>query len=419
LCGYWPLPKKKGEKTVERWRLNLIVLCVGQFLVMGGMTMVIPFLPLYIQELGIHDKNQVAIWAGIIFAGNFLTSFLFQPFWGGLADRYGRKMMLLRSGFGMAVVTCLMGASTSVWHLLLLRLLNGTIAGYNPAAVSLISANTPKEKMGYAMGVLQSGSVAGTILGPLIGGLLAEWIGFRHIFFITGGLLFLATLNTTFTVKETFDREKAAQKPRISIFGGLKQLSKIPQLPSLFAVTFLIQFAMLSSMPLIALFVQELHGKPEFLALLAGLVGSVMGFSNMITSPVLGRLGDKLGAERILLISLLGAALTFIPQAMVQNVWQLLISRFCLGIFLGGLLPSVHALIRKYTPDGMESRAYAFNTSALSLGNMLGPIIGGAISGWITIRGLFLLAAVLLFFNAFWVKTALYRTDKSKHPGNQ
>ncbi|UUZ93843.1 MFS transporter [Paenibacillus sp. P25] len=396
------------------WRINLLVLWFGNFLVMAGMTMIVPFLPLYIQEMGLHDPNRLATWAGIIFAGNFVTSFLFQPIWGGLADRYGRKVMLLRSGFGMAVVMTLMGLAQTPWHLFLLRMLNGVISGFVPASVSLMSAGTPKDKMGVAMGTLQSGSVAGSILGPLFGGVLAEWIGFRPIFFITGGLLFAASLLAAFLVKEKFDTAMAKKQQTMSIFSGFKELSTTKEPPALYSVTFVIQFAILSSMPLIPLFVQRLHGGGEMLAFYAGLVGSVTGFSNMIASPLLGRVGDRLGSQRVLAISLIGAALAFIPQAMVHNIWRLFAARFLLGIFMGGLLPSVQTLIRKFTPDGMESRSYSFNSSALALGNMLGPVIGGAVSGWIGIRGLFVMSTVLLLLNAVWVRKSLYRRRQGR-----
>ncbi len=398
-----------------KWKRNLVVLWIGQFFVMGGMTMIIPFLPLYIQELGIHNEHEIAIWAGVIFAANFVTSFIFQPIWGRLADRYGRKVMLIRSGLGMAIVMTLMGFAGTVWTLLILRLLNGVIAGFTPAAVALMSANTPKEKMGFAMGMLQSGVIAGTILGPVMGGLMAGWVGYRPIFYITGLLILTATGLVHFVVREKFNVEEAAQQPNVSVYQGFRQIKGIPQLPALFAVTFIIQFALLGAMPLMPLYVEELHVPIDHLALYAGLVISVTGFSNMVASPLLGRLGDKWGSEKILGISLVGAALALIPQAMVHNVWQLFAARFFLGIFLGGLIPSVHALIRKYTPDGMEGRAYSFNTSSLSLGNMAGPIAGGLLSGWISIRGVFVVGALLLLVNAIWVQ----RTLSQKKPFDQ
>ncbi|MFC0212382.1 MFS transporter [Paenibacillus chartarius] len=394
---------------MARWQINLIVLWFGQFMVLGGMTMIIPFLPLYIREMGITEEHAVATWAGLIFAGNFVTSFLAQPIWGNLADRYGRKMMLLRSGFGMSAVMVLMGFATHPWQLLLLRMLNGTISGYAPAAVALMSSNTPKEKMGFAMGTLQSGAVAGTIMGPFLGGLLADAIGFRNIFYVTGALLFTASFLSMLLVREKFDKAEQSAKPKISIVQSFKQLSQVPQLPSLYAVTFLIQFSMLCTMPLMPLFVEKLHGPGGNLAFYAGLVSSVTGFSNMIASPLLGRLADRIGHERILMISLIGASAAFIPQALAQKVWQLLAARFLLGIFMGGLLPTVNALIRKHTPGGMESRSYSFNSSALSLGNMSGPVIGGATSSFVPIQGLFAVASGLLLFNSLWVRRTLVR----------
>ncbi|GGH15667.1 MFS transporter [Paenibacillus segetis] len=403
---------------MKTWKVNLIVLWFGLFLVNAGMTMITPFLSLYLaRDLHVQGEHQIGLWAGAIFAANFATSFIFQPLWGKLSDKYGRKIMLLRSGFGMAIVITLMGFATQPWHLLALRLLNGTISGFNPAAVSLVSGTAPEKRMGFAMGTIQSGNVAGTILGPLIGGLLAEWVGFRPIFYITGSLLFIASVLALLLVRENFDRQKAANKPQISVLQGFRELNKTPQLTALFAVTFLLQFAMLSPMALLPLYVEKLHGIATKVEFWAGFVIAVTGISNMITSPLLGKLSDSVGAHRILTFSLLGAAATLIPQAFVHTVWQLIIIRFLMGIFMGGLLPSVNALIRFYTPKGMESRAYGFNGSTLALGNMLGSLIGGFLSGYIGIEGIFIISGILLFINTIWVRMKLYSKPKSLNPG--
>lgn len=396
------------RKSWETWQINLYVLWFGQFLVNAGMTMITPFLSLYLaQDLGVTG-DAVGVWAGIIFSANFMTSFLFQPLWGSLSDKYGRKIMLLRSGFGMAIVITLMGFAQTPWQLLLLRLLNGTISGFNPASISLVSGTTPKKRMGFAMGLMQSGSVAGTILGPLIGGALADWIGFRPIFYVIGALLFLASLLALFLVRENFDREEAAHKPQVSTMDGLKDLVKVPQLPALFTVTFLIQFAMISPMALLPLYVEKLHGTAVNIAFWAGVVSAVTGISNMIASPVLGKLSDRVGAHRILTYALIGASLFLIPQAFVGSVWQLILVRFLMGVFMGGLLPSVNALIRSYTPDGKESRAFGFNSSTLALGNMTGSLIGGFLAGYIGIEGLFIVSGAMLLINTVWVRFKLY-----------
>lgn len=389
---------------MEQWKKNLIVLWFGQFLVMSGMTMIMPFLTLYLQtDLGLSDPHEIAIWAGFIFSSNFITAFLFQPLWGKLSDKYGRKLMLLRSGFGMAIVMCLMGFAAAPIHLLLLRLLNGVISGFNPASVALVSATTPKNKLGFAMGTLQSGGIAGTILGPLIGGILADAIGYRFIFYITGASIFVATMLVMFVVKERFDRKQASAKPQMSVLAGLKQIVVVPQIAALFMITLLIQFANMSPMSLIPLYIQELNPELTNLAFFAGLVSSATGLSNMLASPVLGKIGDVIGAEKILLICLFGSALSFVPQALASDVWHLLLARFCLGLFLGGLVPTVNTLLGKYSPRGMETRTYSFNSSTISLGNVIAPISGGFVSGWIGINGLFIISAVLMLLNGIWV----------------
>lgn len=393
---------------MQSWKINLAILSLGNFLVFAGMTMIIPFLSLYLkQDLGLTDEHEIGVWAGLIFAANFVTSFIFQPIWGKVSDRYGRKMMLLRSGIGMAVVIILMGFSTAPWHLLVLRMLNGVISGFSPAAISLVSSSAPREKIGFAMGIVQSGGTAGAILGPFLGGLMADSFGFRPIFYITGSLLLLASLVSWVLVKENFDRKAAAAAPQLSVIAGFKDLLTIRQLPVLFIVSFLIQFAMLGPMALMPLFVERLHGTSENLAFYAGFVGSVTGLSNMICAPLLGKLSDRIGSTRILILSLAGAGAMFIPQAFAGSVGELLVWRFLLGCFMGGLIPTVNTLIRQYTPDGKEGRAFSFNTSALSLGNMVGPVIGGALSGFIGIEGLFIMSAVLLFLTFVWALRTL------------
>jgi len=406
-----------SKSKLESWQINLMVLWFGQFLVNAGTTMIVPFIALYLsQDIGVQGEHQIAIWSGVIFAANFVTSFIFQPLWGKLSDQYGRKVMLLRSGFGMAIVFTAMGFATQAWHLLVLRLINGTISGFNPASTSLISSNTPKEKMGFAMGISQSGTVAGSILGPLIGGIMADTVGFRYIFYITGACIFMASLLALFLVREKFDRSAAAQMPKVSVLSGLRELSLTPQLPALFTVTLLLQFAMISPMTLLPLYVQKLQGSIENLAFWSGLVSAVTGLSNMLMAPILGKVSDKYGAHRVLTFSLIGAGLMLIPQAFVQNVGQLIAVRFLMGLCMGGLLPSVNSLIRYYTPDGMESRAFGFNSSTTALGNMTGSVMGGVLAGFIGIEGLFIMSGIMLLLNMLWVRTKLYtRPTADKH----
>ncbi len=393
---------------MEIWKRNLYALCAAMFVVMVAMSMIMPFLPLYIQhDLGVSDPHMVTTWAGIVFGANFLTAGLVSPIWGNLADKYGRKIMILRSGYSMAVIISLTGLAGSVWQLLALRLLNGTVGGIIPASTALIASSAPQEKAGWAQGMLQSSAVAGTIMGPFFGGLLADHVGFRAIFSLTGALILLATVFVTIMVKEQFTPPPA--KERTSLRDDARLIFSTRPLPALFCVTVMIQFALFSIVPVLPIYVQSLVGTGGRVAFYAGLVTAAMGIANVIASPQLGKLGDRFGSNRVLLVCLLAAAAIFVPQAFVTSVWQLVALRFTLGLCLGGLLPSVNALIRRSVPDDMISRVYGYNNSFVCLGNMLGPMTGGFLAGYISMRGVFLMTSALLLLNAAWVAHSLYR----------
>lgn len=401
---------------MEIWRRNLYVLCGSLFFVMVAMSMIMPFLPLYIQQdFGIEDPHQVTAWAGIIFGANFLTAGLVSPIWGNLADKHGRKIMILRSGFFMSITMAMTGFAGSLWQLLALRLLNGLVGGIIPASTALVASSVPKERIGWATGLLQSFITAGTIMGPLFGGVLAEKIGFRMIFVITGCVLLLATLVITFTVKENFVPPE--KKERSSLREDFQMIFSSKELPALFFVTVMIQFALFSIIPVLPIYISQLLGSEGAkVALWAGIVQACMGVANVFASPQLGRLGDWFGSQKVLLFSLLAAAIVFIPQGLVHTVWQLVVLRFLLGLSLGGLLPSVNALLRRATPVHMVSRVYGYNNSFVSIGSMLGPMIGGFLAGYVSISGVFYMTSAFLFINAGWVYYSFFRNKSVQHP---
>ena len=394
---------------MEIWRRNLYVLCGSLFVVMVAMSMIMPFLPLYIQQdFGIEDPHEVTAWAGIIFGANFLTAGLVSPIWGNLADKHGRKIMILRSGYFMSITVALTGFAGSLWQLLALRLINGLVGGIIPASTALVASSVPKEQIGWAQGMLQSFITAGTIMGPLFGGLLAERIGFRMIFVITGCLLLLATLVITFTVKENFVPPE--KKDRSSLREDFQMIFSSKELPALFFVTVMIQFALFSIIPVLPIYIAQLLGSEGAkVALWAGLVQAAMGVANVFASPRLGRLGDRYGSQKVLLGALLMSAILFIPQGLVATVWQLVLLRFLLGLSLGGLLPSVNSLLRRATPVHMVSRVYGYNNSFVSIGSMLGPMIGGFLAGYVSISGVFFMTSAFLFINAGWVYYSFFK----------
>lgn len=396
---------------MEEWRRNLYVLCGSLFVVMVAMSMIMPFLSLYIQQdFGITDEHQVTTWAGLIFGANFLTAGLVSPIWGNLADKYGRKIMILRSGYFMSITVALTGFAGSLWQLLALRLINGLVGGIIPASTALVASSVPKERIGWAQGMLQSFVTAGTIMGPLFGGVLAGRIGFRMIFVITGCLLLLATLVITFTVKENFVPPE--KKDRSSLREDFQMIFSSKELPALFFVTVMIQFALFSIVPVLPIYISNLLGSDlSRVALWSGIVQAAMGVANVFAAPRLGQLGDRFGSQKVLLFALLASAIIFIPQGFVGTVWQLVILRFILGLTLGGLLPSVNALLRRATPNHMVSRVYGYNQSFVSIGSMLGPMIGGYIAGYVGIEGVFFMTSAFLLINAGWVYYTFFRNQ--------
>ncbi len=363
---------------------------------MAGMSLVIPFLPLYIEQLGIHQLADVERWSGWVFSIQFVTSFIFQPIWGAFADKHGRKVMLLRAGFGMGVVTTLMGIVGAAWQLLALRFINGFFSGFIAMAVSLQAAVTPGKEAGRALGILQTGGIAGSLIGPLIGGALAEAVGFRTVFFITGAMLLIASIVVLVFVKE--DKTKKKQSKEKSKVGFLR----LKPLYIVFAASFITQAGMMSIEPIVTVFTKTIyHG--AHLETIAGLVVATTGLANLIGSPLLGRFGDIVGQKRILTIALICASLAFIPQALAETIGVLLVGRFLLGLFIGGMIPSLNVLVKKMAPYEIQATAYGFNTSALFLGNLIGPIIGGSVAAAYGIRSVFFVTMFILLMNAVFV----------------
>ncbi|UOF89616.1 MFS transporter [Fodinisporobacter ferrooxydans] len=376
------------------WKRTLWILWFSNFFVVCGMSLILPFLPLYIEQLGVHNTQSLEKWTGWIFAAQFATSVIFQPLWGAIADKHGRKVMLLRAGFGMGIITALMGIVTHPWQLLILRLIGGAFSGFISMATSLQASITPNEHSGKALGTLQTGLIAGNLLGPLIGGLLAEKIGYNHIFFLTGMMITIAGLIILFFVHE----DKQAIKKRIAKDSKTNWKLLKPLIPVFFA-SFITNMGMMTIEPLATVYAKSLyHG--IHLELIAGLVISITGIGNLIGAPTLGRLGDTLGQRKILAFALLMAAIAFIPQALAGQITMLLVGRFLLGLFVGGLVPSLNVFVKKLAPKEIQGTAYGFNSSSLFLGNFFGPLIGSNVAAFWGIKSVFYVTMTLLLVNS-------------------
>ncbi|SCW81817.1 Predicted arabinose efflux permease, MFS family [Paenibacillus tianmuensis] len=397
----------------------MYVLSFAQFLVMSAFSLIIPFIPIYLKhDLGVRNQADIQLWTGMIFGATFLSAFLFQPVWGKIADRTSRKTILIRSALGMAVATFLMTYSTSALNLLVLRFVLGVFGGFIPASSPFITMNTPKENIGYALGGAQSGAYAGNIFGPLIGGILGQWIGFYKILYVSSAMLLIAGTLIFFFLTELNKPEpdnaklSPQERKRLNFLLELKEIVKRPAIRTLFMAGFLIQFSTMSTSPFLATYVESMWNHDALLSTMVGLSVSISGFSIMIFSPIIGKKADKVGPEIILLTCLFGNFICYVSQALFSSIWLFLLARFLMGVFVGGLLPSVISLIRMHAPKKMESLTFGYYHSALFLGNLIGPLLGGYLSGIIHIKGVILLAGLLFLINGvtFW-------TVKSSHIG--
>lgn len=391
---------------MKMWKRNLIFCWFGMFVTGIGMSQIAPILPIYIKHLGIENTSLIEQLSGIAFGVTFVISAIFSPIWGRAADKFGRKPMLLRASLGMAIVIFTMGFARNVYELIGLRLLQGVISGYSTACTTLIATQTDNENAGWALGVLSTANIAGSLLGPSIGGLIQENFGSQNVFFITGALLFIAFITTVIFVKESFKREDKEIPNMKEVWSSLpdKNLTII-----MFLTSFILTIALYSVEPIITVYISELSNNITNVALIAGIVFSASGLANIIAAPKLGKISDKIGAHKVMLYSLIVAGIIFIPQAFVKNPWQLMILRFLLGLALAGLNPSVNILIKKITPSSLTGRVFGFSVSARYLGVFGGSILGGQVAAYLGIRYIFFITSALLLLNAVLVYFKVYK----------
>lgn len=392
------------------WKRNLIVCWFGMFVTSIGMSQIAPVMPLYIKYLGIHDINSIEQLSGIAFGITFVVSAVFSPIWGEAADKYGRKLMLLRASFGMSVVIFCMGFSHNVYELIVLRMLQGIITGYSTACITLIATQTEREHVGFALGTLSTASVSGSLIGPMIGGYLEEVLGLQSVFFVTGTLMMIVFITTAMFVKENFIPSK---KKVLNIKEAWNEIPNRNLIVIMFATAFILQLALYSIEPIVTVYVTKLAHSSAHVALVSGLTFSVSGLASIIAAPRLGKLSDRIGARKVILMALIAAGIIFIPQAFVKNPWQLMMLRFVLGLATAGLTPSVNVIVRKISPEHLIGRIFGFSISAQYLGTFSGSILGGQIAAMFGIRSVFIVTGSLLLTNAFWVYKAAYRKLKA------
>lgn len=382
---------------MELWKRSLYIIFASQLCTSLGFSVIYPFLPLYIRELKTNTGLSAETLSGLVFSTQAIAMTIASPFWGAVADRYGRKPMVVRAMIGGAVTTFLMGFAHTAEMLIALRILQGLLSGVISASSALVASFTPKEKSGYAMGLLQLASWTGVSIGPLLGGVLSDLFGFRLTFIITGVLLFLSGAVVYFFIDEEFDSGKEASKAFASFIDGCRKIISEGQIVVTLLLRFLSSIGNNVLVPIMPLFIHSLLPKNTHIGTYTGLVIGSASISSTIGAVYLGRLGDKIGHYRIVQYSALGSAIFFIPQIFVTSIWQLLILNVLTGAAIGGLLPSLSALLARNSPKGTEGSVYGFDNSIVSAGRAAAPLIGSSVALAFSYRSAFAASGIVFF----------------------
>lgn len=367
---------------------------------MVGMSMVVPFLPFFIRELGITNHDELEHWSGIVFSGPFILSFILTPVWGVLGDKFGKKTMVLRAVFGLAISQLLIGFSANVEQLFFFRMVQGAISGFIASSLALVSSSTPKEKSGYAIGILQTSISSGTVIGPFIGGFVADLTSYRTVFFVTSGLCFFSGLLVLINVKEP---ERTASKKIYSVFENYKYVFKSSYLIVAMLSITLIQVSVTIAQPVFALFVESITKGTEYISTLTGAIFGTLGIFSIISSPWWGRRNDTKSFKKNLIIAITGAGIAYCLHTFITNPYLLFPVRAFLGLCVGGMIPILYAYINKNITDDRKGGVMGIASSFNLLGNLIGPLLCTVLLFKLPLKYIFLVAGIMLFMNAILI----------------
>jgi DHA1 family multidrug resistance protein-like MFS transporter len=389
---------------MQTWQRNLYALWIAEFVAIAGFTVALPFMPYYVQALGVKELEQVEFWSGLLFASQGITMAVFSPIWGSVADRYGRKLMVERAMFSGAVLMGAMGFVQNVQQLMVLRALQGCLTGTIAAATTLVASSAPRQRAGQALGLLQMAVYSGASAGPLLGGLVADHWGYRAAFVITGSLLFLAGVMVAVFVHEEFEPPQGEPGPRAGDFWlGVKAVLRSRALLAVLGIELMMRLGTKLIGPMLPLFVQTLAPGETRVASLVGLITGLGAATSAVGAVLLGRASDRLGYRTVLLVCALGMAVVYIPQFFVTTPVQLLILQAAAGAAMGGGLAAIGAMLANLSPEGRQGVVYGLDWSVVSAANGLGPMTGAVVAMRLGLRAPFLFAAGVYVLTALMV----------------
>ncbi len=372
---------------------------------------VLPFLALYLKQLNVGSENAVVLWSGALVASTAVALAVASPIWGALADRHGRKVMVLRAMIVGGAVMALMGFVQNVGELLVLRILQGIFTGTVAASTALVATVVPRDRLAYSMGLLQTSVYLGIAGGPVLGGVIAEAVGLRGTFVVAGLLLAGAGLLVWQFVHEHFPPPTTHRRP--SFVQSLRAGISSPALMPLLVAVFLVQISTAIVFPILPLFVESLSRTGDPVKLYSGLAFGATAVFSAIAAVSYSRFVDRSGYRRVLIFACFGAACLFAPQAIARNIPQLILLRAGLGLFFGALIPTTNAIIGLVTPGTARGSAYGVTSSATALGSAVGPLLGSSLAATFGLPSIFIATALVLAVLGFWVTAMVAEPARS------
>ena len=387
---------------METWKRTVYISLVCVFCTAFGVSQLAPILPLYFHDLGVQTPEAMSLWSGLATGATYIIVCLAAPFWGRVADKKGRKITLIRSSFGMALCNILIAFQTTPEGVVLIRLIQGLVSGFYSASITLIASESPIERTGWALGLLASANLAGSLIGPLLGGYIADTVGIRNDFIIVGVLMGLAGVLATIFIHENYVPQPNPEK--LSIRKLKEQIPEFNSIVALCVASFIYAICIMSLQPVISVYIKGIvPSNTENLAFIAGAVFSAMGIAQLMSSSPLGKLVDKIGPRKVLVVSLIYVGILNIPQAYVSDVYQLAIIRFLQGFGLGGMLPALNTYLSSKTPREFTGQVFSYNQSCLFFGYFLGSIGGASLMAWLGFTTLFWVSGGLFIISALWI----------------
>ncbi|MFR4538957.1 MAG: MFS transporter [Veillonella parvula] len=382
-------------------------------------TMIIPFLPIYLLELGV-PKDDVALWSGLVFGITFLIAGIMAPIWGKIADNKGKKRMALRAGFAIAVSYVLIGMVTDQYQLLMGRALVGFANGFYPAAMTMVSLSVDEKQVGRALGIFQTGLILGNVIGPFLGGAVESVVGMRPVFYISGIAVFIATLAVLFLVKEpklevenTTSKEQSKQPAKAtSLREDFKSVQEQPVLVRLLWIYFFMQCVIMMLQPILALYVGDMQGTMEGAGIISGTILSIGGLAGSLTTNIWVRLGERRGYFRTISYCMLGSGVVLLLQSLPVGIWWFGVLQVLIGSCIVGINPSLSAAVTLNTEPGFRGRMFGMTTTAQQFGSMVGPVFASIVSTYIGISYVFSITGLLLLYMGFQSRKLSVQNDK-------